>query len=243
MSKKVCTFAFSNNGLENCKMMDKSAFNVKLSNLCRYSMIDKSEIQQEKNRYPYCSLLQVMDILSDKATGTSQWEEHFLPRVTLYLPDDAKLRSYLEQVTLTEIQTPADLKAKQEVEQAKKQEYNATEPEAFDIMKEINAYQEVSFKTAPKSVILSKFLETGNYKPEELGDSDNVPIEVLGKKSIQADDSLDTETLAVVLEKQGKWDKAIAVYEKLIVKYPEKSSTFALRISELKLKIENNKIK
>lgn len=224
-------------------MMDKSAFNVKLSNLCRYSMIDKSEIQQEKNRFPYCALLQMMDILSDKATGTSQWEERFLPRVALYLPDNSRLNSYLSQVSLTEIQTPADLKAKQEVEQAKSQEYSATEPESFDIMKEINAYQEVSFKTAPKSVILSKFLETGNYKPEELGDVDAVPIEVLGKKSIQADDSLDTETLAIVLEKQGKFDMAVAVYEKLIVKYPEKSSTFALRISELKSKIENNKTK
>ncbi len=241
MSKKVRTFAFSNFAYENCKIMDKSAFNAKLSDLCHYSMTEKSEIQQEKNRYPYCALLQVMDILSDKATGTSQWEQRFLPRVVLYLTAFEKFEAYLHQVSLTEIQTPADIKAKQKVEQAKSDEFNASEPEPFDIMKEINAYQEVSFKTAPKSVILSKFLETGNYNPEDLGDAEAVPIEVLGKKSIQADDSLDTETLAVVLEKQGKFDKAVAVYEKLIVKYPEKSSTFALRISELKDKIENNK--
>ena len=221
--------------------MEKSAFNVKLDNLCRYSMMDKSEIQQEKNRFPYCALLQVMDILSDKATGTSQWESRFLPRTALYLFDNTKFNTYLQQVALTEIQTPADLKAKEEVEQAKSQEFTATEPEAFDIMKEINAYQEVSFKTAPKSVILSKFLETGNYKPEDLGEANTVPIEVLGKNSVKQDDSLDTETLALVLERQGRYDKAIAVYEKLIAKYPEKSSIFAIRISELKLKIENNK--
>lgn len=239
ISEKTCTFAFSNFRHLIRKMMDKSAFNVKLSNLCRYSMMDKSDIQQERNRYPYCSLLQMMDILSDKATGTSQWEQRFLPRTMLYLVDKNKFQTYLDNVALTEIQTPADLKAKQEVEQAKSQEYNAAESDAFDIMKEINAYQEVSFKTAPKSVILSKFLETSNYNPEDLGVADEVPIEVLGKKSIQVDDSLDTETLAVVLEKQGKFDKAVAVYEKLIVKYPEKSSTFAVRISELKQKIDN----
>ena len=221
--------------------MDKSAFNVKIGNLCRYSMLDKSEIQQEKNRYPYCSLLQMMDILSDKATDTYQWESRFLPRTSLYFFDLERLEDYLSRVTLTEIQTPADLKAKDEVEQAKQQEFTANEPEAFDIMKEINAYQEVSFKTAPKSVILSKFLETGNYKPEELGATNDIPIEVLGKKSIAQDESLETETLALVLEKQGKYDKAIAVYEKLIARNPEKSSTFAIRISQLRIKQDNNK--
>ena len=221
--------------------MDKSAFNVKLNDLCHYSMMDKFEIQQEKNRYPFCALLQVMDILSDKATGTSQWESRFLPRVVLYLPDTRKLDEYLEKVTLTEIQTPADLKAKKEVEQAKRQEFSVNASESFDIMKEINAYQEVSLKTAPKSVILSKFLETCNYNPDDSGDVEKVPIDVLGKNSIKSDDSLDTETLAVILENQGKFDKAVQVYEKLIVKYPEKSSTFALRISELKTKIDNNK--
>ena len=221
--------------------MEKSAFNVKLDNLYAYSMLDKSDIQYEKNHYPYCALLQVMDILSDKATGTSQWEQRFLGKTTLYLFDDTKFRGYLENVKLTEIQTPADLKAKEQVEQAKSQEFSAGESDAFDIMKEINAYQEVAFKTAPKSVILSKFLETGNYKPEDLGELEDISVEDLGKKSISKDNALETETLAVVLEKQGKFDRAIEVYEKLIVKYPEKSSIFAIRISELKIKRDSSK--
>jgi tetratricopeptide (TPR) repeat protein len=50
---------------------------------------------------------------------------------------------------------------------------------------------------------------------------------------------LETETLAVVFEKQGKFDRAIAIYEKLISRNPEKSSTFAARIEELNLKKEN----
>lgn len=221
--------------------MDKSAFNAKLGDICRYSMLDKSEIQTEKNRFPYCALLQMMDILSDKATDTSKWEERYLPKMSLYLFDRSKFEGYLENVSYTEIQTPVDMKAKELVEKAKTFEYESGDQEVFDIMKEINAYQEVSFKTAPKSVILSKFLETGNYNPDELGENEEVPVEVLGKKSITKDESLETETLAVVLEKQGKFDRAIGIYEKLIAKYPEKSSTFAVRISELKNKIENNK--
>ncbi len=108
-------------------------------------------------------------------------------------------------------------------------------------MKEINAYQEVSFKTAPKSVILSKFLESGNCTPDDFAAANTASVEDLGKKSVREDDSLDTETLAIVCEKQGKFERAISIYEKLIVKYPEKSSTFAIRIAELKTKIENKK--
>lgn len=220
--------------------MDKSAFNFKLDNLCNYSMTDKSEIQSEKNRFPYCALLQMMDILSDKAIGTSNWERHFLPKMTLYLTDFDKFSFYLDHVSLTEIQSASDLKAKQQVEKAKEQEF-APDDSSFDIMREINSYQEVSFKTAPKSVILSKFLETGNYKPEDLGDSPSVPVEVLGKKSIEQNDSLNTETMAVIFEKQGRFDRAIAIYEKLMSRNPEKNSTFAIRISELKMKLENQK--
>ncbi len=222
-------------------MMDKSAFNVKLDDLCSYSMTDKSEIQSERTRFPFCALLQMMDILSDKAIGTSNWEQRFLPKMGLYLTDFDRFAHYLDHVSLTEIQSAADIKAKQQVEKAKDQEFAPTDDTSFDIMREINSYQEVSFKTAPKSVILSKFLETGNYKPEDLGEMPTISVEDLGKKSIEQDDSLNTETMALIYEKQGHFDRAISIYEKLVSRNPEKSSTFAIRISELKMKLENSK--
>ena len=43
-----------------------------------------------------------------------------------------------------------------------------------------------------------------------------------------------TESFAKILCKQGKWSKAIEVYEKLALKNPEKSAYFAAKISELK---------
>ncbi|GAB3884428.1 hypothetical protein [Spirosoma agri] len=45
--------------------------------------------------------------------------------------------------------------------------------------------------------------------------------------------SLVTESFAKILIKQGKLDKAREIYEKLIVKNPEKKSYFAAKISEL----------
>ena len=110
--------------------------------------------------------------------------------------------------------------------------------EHFDVMQEINAYQEISYKTAPKSVILSQYLEDECQQPEQSESAPMESLEVLGKKSITADDTLVSETLAVVYEKQGKIEKAIEMYERLTAKYPEKSSTFANRIAELKSRQE-----
>jgi tetratricopeptide (TPR) repeat protein len=52
--------------------------------------------------------------------------------------------------------------------------------------------------------------------------------------------SLMTETLARVYLEQKKYQKAIQAYEILILKYPEKSSFFADRISDIKILQHNN---
>ncbi len=56
----------------------------------------------------------------------------------------------------------------------------------------------------------------------------------------QDNSSLMTETLARVYLEQKKYQKAIQAYEILILKYPEKSSFFADRISDIKILQQNN---
>ncbi|AKD56571.1 hypothetical protein [Spirosoma radiotolerans] len=57
--------------------------------------------------------------------------------------------------------------------------------------------------------------------------------EDLTKRTKPVGGSLVTESFAKILEKQGKLDKAREIYEKLIVKNPEKKAYFAAKISEL----------
>ena len=54
------------------------------------------------------------------------------------------------------------------------------------------------------------------------------------KKSLQHNNNLITPTLAEVYLKQGHFDKAISAYEKLILKYPQKSTFFAEKIKLIK---------
>ena len=57
--------------------------------------------------------------------------------------------------------------------------------------------------------------------------------EDLTKRTKPVGGGLVTESFAKILEKQGKLDKAREIYEKLIVKNPEKKAYFAAKISEL----------
>jgi hypothetical protein len=54
------------------------------------------------------------------------------------------------------------------------------------------------------------------------------------------DPEIISETLAEIYLKQGKTEIAISTYEKLCLKYPEKSTYFAARIEKIKKELLNN---
>ena len=160
----------------------------------------------------------------------------------MYLSDNDLFDELLNNVQKTEVVTPEDVKLKQQIEKEKKRELGDVEDEDFDVIEAINSYQDVlSFKTAPKSVIIEKFLESEGDKKAKNDSKEGENIDDLGKKSISEKDELVTETLAVVMVKQGKLDKAIEIYEKLMLKYPEKKSIFANQIDTLKSRLEQGK--
>ena len=88
-----------------------------------------------------------------------------------------------------------------------------------------------------KAEIIDKFIEASpKISPVKHGVPSTVTID------INKDDSsyLMTETLARVYLEQKKYQKAIQAYEILILKYPEKSSFFVDRISDIKILQHNN---
>ena len=88
-----------------------------------------------------------------------------------------------------------------------------------------------------KAALIDKFIETSpKISPVKHGVASTVTFD------LNKDDNsyLMTETLARVYLEQKKYQKAIQAYEILILKYPEKSSFFADRISDIKILQQNN---
>jgi len=89
-----------------------------------------------------------------------------------------------------------------------------------------------------KLAIIDRFIENN---PKITPIAKDATVQVI---ATVADDTpyLMTETLARVYLEQKKYSKAIQAYEILILKYPEKSSFFADRISDIKILQQNNNL-
>lgn len=74
---------------------------------------------------------------------------------------------------------------------------------------------------------------------EDAQKENDKPIEDLAATS-SSDSNLMSDTLAQIYVKSGAYEKALFMYEKMCLKYPEKNSYFAARIKEIK-NIINNK--
>ncbi len=218
--------------------MDKNSFAQMMNRPGRLSPEEWDELHRERDRYPFSAPLQVLSLLADKAGGAPLWERQALPYVSLYVPDVEWLYAQLEALDRPASVPPvAQPTAQAEAVPTRQAGEERQLPPGFDILQEINAYQDVSFKTAPKSVILSNFLEKDGGITLDSDAYDAVSVQELAQNSIRPSDSVESETLAVILEKQGKLQQALAMYEKLMVNNPEKSSTFAVRIAELQSKL------
>ncbi len=80
--------------------------------------------------------------------------------------------------------------------------------------------------------------EAVHFKPQLLQESPHTDLQVdLTQHSTTFHDYLATETLAQILGQQGKLQRALAIYEKLILKFPEKKTYFEALIEQLKYSV------
>jgi hypothetical protein len=89
-----------------------------------------------------------------------------------------------------------------------------------------------------KMELIDRFLYGGGTFAKQMPPIEFSPDNV-AQKAIEESDDFVTETFANLLFSQGNLEKAIQSFEKLILKYPEKSIYFAARIEEIK-KLKNH---
>lgn len=130
-----------------------------------------------------------------------------------------------------------DIKAHDE-EQAKKagQEPKEEKPEAQEVDSEQIAgeTEEEELATPPSDIddAVASFIQAQQaMRRRDSQEVEEQPEAI--EKSIESSEEIISETLAGLLEKQGKNDHAIDMYQKLQLKYPEKKAFFAARIEEI----------
>ena len=92
----------------------------------------------------------------------------------------------------------------------------------------------------PKPSLLEsrlKDLPAGHRHKHEPRMEEEDEANYIAGQSVAEDHEITSETLALVLSTQGHYEKAISMYERLCLQYPEKSSFFAAKIEMLKKKI------
>ncbi len=98
-------------------------------------------------------------------------------------------------------------------------------------------FEENNPEKLKKLELIDKFIESSPKIPKI---DKNSVITTSYEPKNDSNSYLMTETLAKVYLEQKKYDKAIQAYEILILKYPEKSSIFAIRIQDIKYLQKNN---
>ena len=125
---------------------------------------------------------------------------------------------------IEKIQTP-----EKELEIGKPLEFTEKETHSFSEWLALTKTQKIDRTKGKEENLIDKFVETEPRISKPKREEFFSPVQS-AKESLKENDEIVTETLARVYLEQAHYDKAIAAYEKLSLKFPQKSSFFASQI-------------
>jgi len=155
-----------------------------------------------------------------------------------HISDRKKLYILLNNYNFSETNERFPLEEKPEIIQ--KTDTDLLDYERGDTQYDLSyLYKEEQTSKNEKMSLIDRFLQKQNIEKIKIIESGDYEIEDFSIKSLEENDELMTETLADIFIKQKLFLKAKNIFEKLCLKFPEKSIYFAARIKEVE-KLVNN---
>ena len=212
-------------------IVDKDTF----SNLVKHpNQVDTeviSKLEATVKAFPYCqipySLLAKASILS----GTEEFEKA-KPLAAAYALSRIALQQLVESNN-DRYDATADVQENVEIKE------KPAPQDGEDILISIVA-QEAAVIQLQKTeeqrrqqLIIEGFMKKNPRILRQESNVEPVFVDLSGRVALTGTGSIETEAFAKILIRQGKIEKAIDVYQKLILKNPEKRNYFAKKLSEL----------
>jgi len=192
----------------------KSPFNLNENSL--------KELQELLIEYPYCSTIKILLAKNHHLLDTKE-KDIFIKQAVLYVPDRKKFYSIINDISdesLIQNNVPV-YSIEMLNDEPKNCNFGFTNTEEN------------------KDNLIDKFIKEQpkiNLRTEE--EEEYFPDEEDMLSESEANQEFVSEILAEIYYKQGNPAKAIRIYEKLNLKFPEKSSFFADQIEKIKKEIK-----
>lgn len=191
----------------------------------RPRLLDNKTLEQigaMHDKFPYCQCLRMLYLKNLFISDAKKFNET-LENCAALVQDRAKLFQYIHGVEDRPL-----------IPHEKSAVYSIEKLDADSALKETSIHFSYNNEYLSKDEFLRRPFytqtgETGQYD-DNFDESDDLNEE----ESIHNEMDFVTETLAEIFVSKRKYEDAIKTYEKLCLKYPEKSSYFAARIEKLK---------
>ncbi|MCK4920266.1 MAG: hypothetical protein KAS71_04420 [Bacteroidales bacterium] len=208
------------------------------------SQINNTDLDDLISEFPYFDILRLLDLMKVKLNDPEKYSET-LSQSAIYFSDKKRLHKLLYtdlRKTLIkdygEANKTLELDSEDEANQLIEHDENELLDFSYSPKKDKNdvaikkTHQNNIHESEKKVSLIDRFLieEPGPIR----ADKETSLTGDVSKASVMESENLLTDTLAKIYVKQGLYNKAIFAYEKLSLKYPEKSVYFASQIKEIK---------
>jgi len=234
--------------------MNKESFNGYILNPVILAEESVSPLMELVHDFPYCQSARVL-LTTALYKGKSIRYDTELKLTAIYAGDRATLKKRIYQtgekeipVSLpdehVEIETAEEKASEQPVEVKQTEEDKISELKRIvqERIAQIEAEQaritgeEKELPRETKTELIDKFIENEPSITRQKGTFFN-PVDA-ARSSVVDQENIVSETLAKIYMDQGFYDKAIKTYQKLSLKFPEKSAYFAALIEKAEKELE-----
>ncbi|MCF0043434.1 hypothetical protein [Dyadobacter fanqingshengii] len=212
-------------------IIEKEAF----SNLVKHPQAVGSEVIEELEAtikaFPYCQISYSLLAKASSVAGSEKLDET-RPRAAAYALSRIALQQLVESDT-------ERYDASVNIEEVIEAQEKSVPQNGEDILISIVEQETVvipnqrSEEQRRQQQIIEGFMKKNPRIIRQENNLEPVTVDVSGRVAESGAGSIETEAFAKILVRQGKIEKAIDLYQKLILKKPEKRNYFAKKLSEL----------